>query len=158
MAIFVGCVKRTDGPCWCVSRTLQLLLAILLLAGCRRGNELELVVVSGTVAYEGKPIDDGEIRFIPQGSTKGPTSAAAITTGRYEVTARGGVPAGTHLVEVRAFRPRQVAPSSPELPGSHSGGVKEQYLPKLYNEKSEMTATIESGQRRTTKDYALGNR
>jgi hypothetical protein len=118
-----------------------------------------MVAVSGAVMYQGKPIPDGEIRFVPTGDTRGPTSAALVQQGRYEVTARGGVPAGTHRVEVRAFRAMSGSfQASPDLPGAASGqSPKEQYLPKQYNDQSGMTVTIESGQRRLTKDFALGD-
>jgi hypothetical protein len=132
------------------------LLMLLLLAGCSRSGELKMSTVSGNVTYRGKPIQEGEIRFIPTGDTKGPTSAGSILDGRYEVTARGGVPVGTHRVEVRAFRVKSSPKPTQDLPGmAPGGGLKEQYLPKQYNERSDLKATIDSGRSKVTRDFDL---
>ena len=132
---------------------------LLLLAGCGRSGGLEMVVVSGTVTYQGKPIEDGDIRFIPTGDTKGPTSGAPIRNGRYEITARGGVPAGIHRVEVFAFRIRRGGGALEGGRGRAPGELpKEQYLPKKYNDSSELKATIESGRSRISKDFNLDDR
>jgi hypothetical protein len=143
----------------CHFHLLLCLLAMPVTTGCGRHSELEMAVVSGTVTYEGKPLEDGEIRFVPTGDTKGPTSATVICNGRYEVAARGGVPAGMHRVELRAFRIRQHTQPLSDLPGAASGkSPKEQYLPQKYNVQSDLTTTIESGQSKVTKDFTLGDR
>lgn len=133
------------------------LAAILFLAGCGRSGGPEMVVVSGTVTYEGTPIEDGEICFVPLGDTKGPTSSAPIHNGRYEVVARGGVPAGTHHVEISAFRiiPNPPPDSRGAAPGEPP---KEQYLPEKYNAKSQSKITIASGCRQIAQDFDLGSR
>jgi hypothetical protein len=126
------------------------------LLGCRKTGELEMVVVSGTVTYQGKPIEEGEIRLVPTGDTKGPTSASFIRGGHYEIIARGGVPVGTHRVEIHAARSVPGAAPVVDRPGMAPGSLpKEQYLPKKYNDSSELKATIESGRRKITKDFNL---
>jgi hypothetical protein len=130
---------------------------VLMLLACRRADELEMVTVTGTVTYQGKPLADGDIRFIPIGDTKGPTSSAPIRNGRYQVTARGGVPVGTHRVAVFAFR------AKPDNGGGGRGRApgempQEQYLPQKCNDLSERKVTIESGRGKITKDFNLDNR
>jgi hypothetical protein len=137
--------------------SITLLLPLLL--GCRRTGELEMVVVSGTVTYQGKPIEEGEIRLVPVGDTKGPTSAGLIRDGHYEITARGGVPVGTHRVEIHGVRPVAGATPAEDRPGMAAGSLpKQQYLPKQYNDSSELKVTIEPGRSRITKDFILGDR
>ena len=129
--------------------TRELLLgavALATVAGCGSSDDLAKLVVSGMVTFRGEPIEDGEIRFLPTGDTRGPMSAAPIRAGHYEVATRGGVPLGTHRVEIRAFRPKQGAEPLGDLPGVEPGELpKEQYLPDKYNKKSELNVTIGSG-------------
>ena len=56
------------------------LLAIGLLAGCSGG--VGLGEVSGTVTYDGKPVELGSISFIPIDGN-GPSGGGAITDGKY---------------------------------------------------------------------------
>jgi len=107
------------------------------LSGCGKTSTLERVEVRGTAAYSGKPLENGEIRFFPIEGTEGPVSGAPIIDGQYQVTQRGGVPVGTHRVEVEAFRASQ---AYPEL--NAEGGHREQFLPAKYNTSSELTVTI----------------
>ena len=133
-------------------------LALATIAGCGAADDLEKAVVSGTITFRGQPIEKGEIRFLPSGDTRGPMSAAPILDGRYEVTGRGGVPLGTHRVEIRAFRPQEGAKPLGDLPGVEPGELpKEQYLPAKYNEKTELVATIEPGSGKITRDFDLAD-
>jgi hypothetical protein len=126
----------------------------LVLVGCGRTSDLEMASIGGRVTYGGKPIVEGEIRFVPTGDTRGPTSAGAIENGSYKIVARGGVPVGSHRVEIRACRAAAGGKQHPGLPGDGATS-KEQYLPKKYNDQSELTATIEPGRKQVTLDFDL---
>ena len=84
-----------------------------------------------------------------------------IGQGQYRITARGGVPVGTHRVEVQAFRPIPGAKPYTEEEADGEWDIqpgdlpKEQFLPAKYNRASTMEVTIESGQRAVTKDFDL---
>ena len=108
-----------------------LLVGLGLLLGCGRGSGLDRVTVSGKVSYRGKPVPDGMIAFVPIKDTRGPTSSAIIKDGDYQVVAAGGVPLGTHRVEIQAFRPLAKRPERPQGLLRHEG--REQYLPEKYN-------------------------
>ena len=69
--------------------------------GIRSANKVK---VNGTVAYGGKPVDAGEIRFVPIDALIGPASFGTIAEGRFEIVARGGVPITDYRVEIDAFR------------------------------------------------------
>lgn len=128
------------------------MVAVVLLSGCEK--DTGLVIVSGTVSYQGKPIEEGSIRFIPTADTKGPTSGATIQNGTYEAKARGGVPVGSHRVEIQAMRPTGKAKPK-ELQGLDIiPDPMEQYLPEKYNVQSELTLTVESG-RTMTQNFDL---
>jgi hypothetical protein len=119
-----------------------LLVALGLLLGCGHGSDLPRVTVSGKVSYQGRPIPEGLIAFVPIKETKGPTSSAIITNGVYDVTAAGGVPLGTHRVEIQAFRPLGTSPKQFRPPALQDREPREQYLPEKYNRQSTLEVSI----------------
>lgn len=133
------------------------LMACCVSLGCGGSlpDEPERVTVSGTVTYDGQPVGDGEVRFVPTKGTEAPSSSAIISGGAYKADFKGGVPVGIHRVEIRGYRPKQGA-ASEEIPGVAEGEtVKEQYLPAKHNTKSALELTVESGSAPITKDFAL---
>ena len=126
-----------------------------LLLGCGKSGSVEYVVVSGEVSWQGKPVSRGTIRFVPQGETKGPTSAAEIIDGKYEVTARGGVPIGEHRVEIVAVAGGRSMAEENSMPADDGSARLIQYIPAKYNKQSELKAAIESGIKSISLDYDL---
>ena len=130
-----------------------LLVALVLLSGCGDSG-LDKVIVSGKVSYQGEPVQDGLLRFVPVEGTKGPASGAVIRDGAYTAKAIGGVPLGKLRVEIRAFRKPANAPrrEGPDL--AFRPEARKQYLPPKYNLQSELTVTLDStGQQ--TRDFDL---
>jgi hypothetical protein len=127
-------------------------LAVVLTAfGCGAKDGIERVVVSGNVSFSGKPLEKGQIRFIPTDDSRGPITVENIDGGYYTTEKTGGVPVGVHRVEIRGYDPKVYAdapkgPGSPPIP---------QLLPKKYNFDSELKATLESGKSEETLDYNL---
>ena len=122
---------------------LIVIVAVVVLSGCGGGSGRDRVVLSGTVSYQGEPVETGSIRFVPISGTKGPASGAVIQDGTYETKARGGVPVGSHRVEIKATR-LTGEPKPPELQGLDlMPEPMEQYVPDKYNAKSELTVTVE---------------
>lgn len=76
--------------------------------GCGDSN---LARVSGTVTYEGEPIEKGSINFLPVDG-KGASAGGQIVAGKYEVAE---VPPGQKLVEVIAVKDVPFARSSEEM-------------------------------------------
>ena len=157
--------RSADGSKLCADHPVGLAaaacMALAMVAGCNSSGDLEKIVVSGRVSYQGMPVEEGEIRFAPIKGTKGPASIEVIGQGQYRITARGGVPVGTHRVEVQAFRP--IPGAKPYTEEQADGELdiqpgdlpKEQFLPATYNRASTMEVTIEPGQRAVTKDFDL---
>ena len=163
----VGCVKRTKGIRWCVSRTLQVALcagwivvAAAVLVGCGRSGP-ERVIVSGTVSFNGKPVSKGFIRFSPLPGQQIPVTIAPITEGKYRVDLRGGVPVGSHYLMIEAYRKlppaaRKIMMMGPTRPPEATlDDHRQQWLPAKYNTNSDLTITIESGSQEITKNFEL---
>jgi len=116
----------------------------VIFTGCI-GDSGQQAIVSGKVTYQGEPVSQGSIRFVPLGGTKGPSSGAVIQDGVYEAKARGGVPLGEHRVEIKATRPTgEEKPEATKHLDIFPDPV-EQYLPEKYNTKSEITLKVEKG-------------
>src|SRR5262245_38511749 len=81
-------------------------LALLLATGCgpRSGNR---VAVSGTVTFDGQPVDGGAIVFLPQGdgASDRARSGSGIEAGKYAIPAEKGPAPGKYRVEIRWPRP-----------------------------------------------------
>ena len=126
-------------------------LSILLVSGCGYRSSLERVHVSGKASYDGKPIEIGQIRFIPIEPTRAPITVENIRDGSYETAKSGGVPIGNFRVEIRMFDPEEYQ-NAPRVPGAPA--VK-QLLPEKYNRDSELAITIESGSDSIEHDFLL---
>ena len=128
------------------------LLVVLVVAGCSGRKGPERVVVSGRIRYQGQALETGNIQFTPIKGTSGPVSGAVIREGQYRADGRGGVPVGTHRVEITAYR----IPPGVDLdkidPDEYP---REPIVPPRYNVNSELEFTVESGQRSVTKDFDL---
>jgi len=133
------------------------LLAVSL-TGCGREGP-ERVVVSGTVTFGGEPVKEGQIRFFPTTDTQAPVSGAEIADGEYAVRAKGGVPVGTHRIEIVGYRPdpkyRELAESLPPDATELERPPQQQYIPAKYNTQSELEITIPPGSAAITRDFRL---
>ena len=115
-------------------------------AGCSQ-SQYDRVTVSGTVTHNGQPLKRGKIRFYPVGEEKGSLSGADIIDGKYVIDRRGGVPAGTHRIEIKAYN----VPDGPRVSITEAS----QYLPAKYNSNSELELTIEPDSASMVKDFDL---
>jgi hypothetical protein len=114
--------------------------------------------LTGTVAWEGKPLALGNISFIPNGNLDLPSNKGLITNGRYDFPNPPGVPAGSYKVRISSkldprhgspvFVPRKgipdfnpVDPAAPEL------------VPEKYNDGTTLTAEVTAGA--NIKDFQL---
>lgn len=127
------------------------IIAVALLAlssGCGRVGPTR-VRVSGEVKFQGKPIEDGQIKFIPQGDTVGPITIESIKDGSYSCKYAGGVPVGHHRVEIRGWNPGIPEPTAPGAP------PRPQLIPERFNTKSELNASVDAAAGAVTKDFDL---
>lgn len=127
------------------------LAAVIDLAGC--SSRPTTVVVSGTVTYEGRPLENGEIRFLPQAGTAAPTNGSRVVNGRYAVVARGGLLPGTYRVEIES---RATAGNEPAMPEAGEGPPRPPVrIPVRYNSESTLEVEIGPEPREQAIDYKL---
>jgi hypothetical protein len=132
------------------------LLAAFSLAACGGKRGPERVVVFGTVSYRGQPIPDGLIRFVPVEASSAPISGATIIGGRYRADSEGGVPIGTHKIEIEAHRPPKAVASGEGARFRRSSAFAGyQYIPDKYNVKTILEIIIQSGSREISKNFDL---
>ncbi len=141
----------------CISGSVVGILAAV--CGCGRSGP-ERAVVSGKVTFRGKPLKQGQIRFIPLKDSDAPVSGAIILDGQYTADGNGGVPVGTHKVEIigglrtglsdRAARGGD-AQSDRKAKESH---VKTP-IPAKYNRQSTLELTVKPGSGSLVHDFTL---
>jgi hypothetical protein len=146
----MSCAMTTDRAIRSASQAVRLLAratllaaipGVLLICGCGGPGARE--AITGTVTFDGKPLDKGEITLIPQTNTKGPTAGAEIVGGKFTIPAAGGTFAGKFRVEITASRPTG-RKGIDRLTGTPMSG-SEQYIPSRYNTESQLTADVKAG-------------
>ncbi|MCA9268085.1 MAG: hypothetical protein KDA41_06420 [Planctomycetales bacterium] len=108
------------------------LVVWLLAAACGCGGPVTYEV-TGSVAYDGEPVERGEINFVPT-EPGAAAEGGLIENGRYSFRASPGA----KRVEIRGSRPlppeRQ---TQPEM-----GLMYDDYIPAIYNRESKLTADV----------------
>ncbi|EDL59886.1 hypothetical protein [Gimesia maris] len=107
---------------------------LLLLTGCGQAtDEMTLTPMSGTITYQGTPIEEGVIRLVPQKGSSAPVRTTQINAGNYQFTDRSAVKPGTYQVEINAYQGEAGLPGDQPTGSSTS---RKQYLPEQFNTKS----------------------
>ena len=130
-----------------VGRTVALLLGAWLCGGCN-GDDLlsKRCSVTGTVTFDGKPVEEGQILFTPTGKM-GSVAGAAIENGEYYIPREQGPVAGPHKVTITASRKTgEQMKAMPPAPPGQMIDLKEEYIPKKYNEQSTLSISLEAGE------------
>ena len=114
-------------------------LTMFALPGCGTGNSLKLEPVCGTVTYQGKPLDHGNVVFNPTGSTTGPQAIGSIgSDGSFEmkVATRTGVPMGKYIVTIHSRKKLSLEQQQDMV-------VPESLIPKKYGKVNESGLVID---------------
>ena len=125
------------------------LLAVSILVGCSGGSSLDTVPVTGTVTWEGDPLEEGRITFRSlEGDRR--SFSGKIKDGDYSVETF----TGPMRVSIRASRivPGEFDESNPD----EKVPVGEMYIPPRYNSQSELTSNIERGENTVDFDLVSG--
>ena len=102
-----------------------------------------MVNVEGTVRFNGVPVEEGEIRFVPDDGDTGPSAGAIIQKGEYVVE----LTPGKKRVEVYGYR---------FLRKNQIGfDVKDQIVPEQFNRRSKLRRAINGKQ---TVDFDLNDK
>jgi hypothetical protein len=146
---------------WTRMAPLGAVLLAVTAVGCSRDQGPPRVVVCGAVTYQGKPVAQGQIRFVPTKGSTGPVSIASIVDGRYRADAKGGLPVATQRVEILAYRldPKhnRQDPPPPGIGTSSEWPPKEQYLPTKYNTQSILELVVDADRGEIHKDFELAD-
>jgi hypothetical protein len=118
---------------------------VVLVTGCGDGR----VRVSGTVVFEGKPVEQGIISFEPVDGV-GPTTGGSVTDGSYDLTGNARATAGEKIVRIYASRKsgRKFPAGPPSPPGTMIDEMI-QCIPKQYNDQSSLKVSITPGRDNT---------
>ena len=123
---------KTQAWCWSLA-------GLLLLSGCA-GAESSIL---GTVKLDGKPIAEGDIRFIPMAGTEGADAGAVIRDGKFKVVVKD-LAAGKYRVSIRGYKHSGRMEPDP-LGGAPIKGTV-QIVPKKYQgEDSELVKEFTLG-------------
>jgi len=114
------------------------------------GCGADRVQMRGTVTYDGNPIDNGTIVFVPDGGDSRPKTATRITDGKYEFEPNFGPLPGKYKVEITWDKKtgRKISTGDAD-----SRDETKQVLPSQFNTQTTLTAEIKRGE--TTLDFHL---
>ena len=127
-------------------------LMLILSAGCGSSGP-KTVTVEGTVTYQGKPIEKGDISFHPDATSNGFPSSGMIVQGAYRLTGKSGLLPGSYNVRINAYRP-DPNPIKSHMPSNSEPTI--QFLPAKFNAKSRIEKlVIEPDANRVSKDFDL---
>jgi hypothetical protein len=85
--------------------TLTILSSVLLLVGCDESNPDGRVGVSGTITYQGKPLNFGRIVFTPTKGNSGLAAGGLVEKGQFQIDAEEGPTAGEYIINVTVGLP-----------------------------------------------------
>src|SRR5690606_35988923 len=110
------------------------------LVGCGPTNELGREPISGTVNFDGKPLDRGSISFEPAGEG-GTRSGATIENGTFSIPEQRGLPPGRYLVRINSADGEGPAE---EMPGE-SNRLQRERIPPAWNTNSKEEIEVTDG-------------
>ena len=113
---------------------LLLVVGLALVAGCRPANRIRS---TGTVRFDGQPVETGAIVFRPVGSGA-PPAGGLIRSGSFSV--EGG--AGRQRVEIRGTRPVEQSRLPRTMPRFEGMPLHEDYIPSVYNTASTLEVEV----------------
>lgn len=116
------------------------------LPGCGRGpSGPAREEVTGRVLVNNRPLAAGRIRLTPSRETKGPATSAAISEGYFQIPREHGVPAGNYIVQIEDVGPVDLNDEE-NFARYRQQKTAVPRLPAQFNERSELLATVKSGE------------
>ncbi|QEG29768.1 hypothetical protein GobsT_45660 [Gemmata obscuriglobus] len=111
-------------------------VALAFMAGCGGPPKAQ---VSGTVTFNGEPIENGIIQFYPAGGA-GQTAGGGIENGKYQLeTSTGEMTVTINASKVVGKRAMYDTPDSPKV------DVLKELIPAEYNTTSTLKVTLKPG-------------
>ncbi len=123
------------------------MLLIVSMIACPGCGSPEVCSLSGTITYDGKPIEDGSIRLDPIAADAGPTGKTIIKNGKYEISSDQGMQPGKFEVAIYAVFPTGREIPAPEHVGDETKMIPEMVLlPEKYNAMTELSVALQVGE------------
>ncbi len=126
-------------------RSWQIFVFALLLcgtvAGCGKSGPAR-ASVSGTVTFDGAPVEEGMIEFIPFPGVVGPPVQIAIKDGKFSSPKDSGPTVGKNNVQITAMK--KTGKKVKTIMGEESDEVV-QYIPPQYNQLTQLNTEITTG-------------
>ena len=132
---------RLAWVCKSLCRWPAVLLLAVLMGGCGQDTGGRLGV-SGTVRFQGAPLQTGTIEFASADAKQ--LSGSMIADGKYSVPADKGLTPGKYTVRISAAQDAGAAPTGPPGPESMTEQAKA-LIPPQYNVDSTLTAEVTEG-------------
>lgn len=122
---------------------LRVALPVLLIMACGCGSGPKTLRVSGKVTYDGKPLENGSIVFVPVADDKAPGAGGPIMDGVYDIPASSGPLQGVkYRVEISAMRKTGRKLPNIMTPDASTMEEVENYIPGIYNGQSTLETTV----------------
>ena len=115
-------------PCICL---LVSLLSFLSASGCSKPGRPGYQTVTGRVTFDGQPLENGFVQFVPVDSKTSPESGR-IAKGLYRMESKAG------QVSVHILSTRLTGKMDPVM----GTAIEEMFIPEKYNSKSELKADV----------------
>jgi len=107
------------------------LLSLLPVAGCSKPGRPGYQTVTGRVTFDGQPLENGFVQFVPVDS-KTPPESGRIAKGLYRLESKAG------KVSVHILSTRLTGKMDPVM----GTAIEEMFIPQRYNSKSELKADV----------------
>jgi hypothetical protein len=106
------------------------------ISGCGESDPLGRKAISGTVSFNGAPVEKGNIAFQPvdKSTTSGGSS---IQTGKYSVPQKTGLPVGKYRVSIHAPKPGTGGQGAADAPPGDPPAPPQELIPPEWNTNSE---------------------
>lgn len=121
--------------------TLGACLSLFMVAtGCGGGSGPARAPVSGTITFDGAPLAQGTITFVPAG--EGTAASGEIENGQFSISAEKGPSPGRCRVEVVSFQ--ETGKKVPGISDDATGVTAEtrQVIPEQFNTKSTLEEQV----------------
>ncbi|WP_417377015.1 hypothetical protein [Gimesia maris] len=136
--------------------SVALFFCALTLTGCFGGSaeHIERAAVSGSVTYDGKPLPEGSIQFVPDVDAagkpvRGKLAQALIKDGSYSLSVEEGPAVGNNKVLINAIRNTGKFEES----DGQKTEIMQQYIPARYNTQTTLKYEVKAGE--NTADFTL---
>lgn len=126
------------GWCWIMA-----VVAGVFLAGCGEKG-LDRYEVTGVITFQGKPLDRGNIQFIPADPSLPTQAGTGISAGNYTIPQAQGLVPGKYLVSISSADGETPVEGSNALPGPSGNFASKDRIPAEFNTNSKLEVEVKT--------------